>query len=236
MAQLPFLRPSGRSGFRFQPQNSRHRAAVKSPSERRSNGLSDNLHVHGGLKASQHLPLAVHQELGEVPLDIGLVAEGFVVHIGELAKRGILQALAEAFKGFFRGKVHEERVSIVTIHVNLGKLREFGTKLQGAEFMNLVLRAGGLIGKLVAGEIQDLQALILHFFVHGLQGLIMRGKSAASGSVHNQENLPLIFGEAYLAALSVLHGKIIYGAHAVSPFNLFVFEIFWFSSSSYSSV
>ena len=57
--------------------------------------FSNRLHICGGLEAGDHEPFPINQELREVPFDIGFFAEGLVVYVLELFKRGVFQPLSE---------------------------------------------------------------------------------------------------------------------------------------------
>ena len=90
--------------------------------------------------------------------------------------------------------------------------------------MNLILAAGSLIGKLVAGEVQDFQTLILQILVHGFQGLIMGRKAAASGGIDDQQHLALVFGQADILALPVFHSEIVDSFHKSFSFRCSIFR------------
>ena len=50
----------------------------------RRDGFFHFFHIDGRLETRDHLAFSVHEELGEIPLDIRFVAVLFVVHIGKL--------------------------------------------------------------------------------------------------------------------------------------------------------
>ena len=83
--------------------------------------------------------------------------------------------------------------------------------------MDLALVAGGLMAKLVAGEIQHLKTLIVIFFVQLFNSLILRGEAAAGGGVHNEQHLVLQISQVQHGTLAGLHGKII-NAHGETSF------------------
>ena len=43
--------------------------------------------------------------------------------------------------------------------------------------MDLLIGTGRLVSELVAGDVQDLQTLIVVFLIHGLQRLVVRRKA-----------------------------------------------------------
>ena len=76
-----------------------------------------------------------------------------------------------------------------------GNISALSADIYGAEFMDLLIRAGGLTAELVAGDIQNLQSLIVVISIHLLNRLILRRKATASGSVDDHDNLALIVGQ-----------------------------------------
>ena len=73
------------------------------------------LHIHGGLEAGNHFPLPVHQELGEIPLDVRFLAKLLVVHIREFVQRGVLKAFAKAGKGLFGGQEGKQGIRVLAV-------------------------------------------------------------------------------------------------------------------------
>ena len=67
--------------------------------------------------------------------------------------------------------------------------------LQRAELVNFLVRAGRLSRKLVAGNIDDLESLVVIRLVHCLQRLVVGRKTAAGRRVDNQHNLALVVRE-----------------------------------------
>ena len=135
--------------------------------QRRQNRLFYLIHIRRRLKAGDNLTFTIDQEFGEIPLDIGLVPKLLIVHLGKFGKGGDLQSLAETFKRFFTRQIHIERIGIVSVDVDLLELREFRSEFHGAEFVDFLLASRRLVGKLIAGEVQNFQSLFLHLLVHG---------------------------------------------------------------------
>ena len=164
------------------------------------------------------MAFAINEELRKVPLDIRLVAELLVVHLGELFEHGVFDALSEALERLFRRKIGEQRIGGLAVDVDLFKLRELRAEFQCAERMDLVLAAGRLIGKLVAGEIEDLKALVPKLPIHCFERIVVRRKPAAGRRVDDQKHLALVFGKTDVVTFSVLYREIIDRFHCSAPF------------------
>lgn len=152
-------------------------------------GGADLVHAVGGLEAGDEPALAVYQELGEVPHDVGLVAELPVVLGRELLEARCLEALAEALEGSFGREVHEEGRCCLPVDVNLLELGELGAELQGAELVDLLVRPGRLTGELVAGEVEDLEAPVAEVGIDPLEVLVLWGEAAARRGVDDEQDL-----------------------------------------------
>ncbi len=154
--------------------------------------LPNLLHVLGGLETLDNVTFAVNKELCEVPLDVCLIAELLVVCSGEGVKECILDALSKAFERLLCCEVNEEGICVVAVYIYLLELREVGSELHGAEFVDLVRGAGSLVCELVAREVKDLKSLILKLFVHFLKRLIVRCETAACCGVYDEKYLSLV--------------------------------------------
>ena len=119
------------------------------------------------LVALQHLPIAAHQELGEVPGDVRAVAFQQLVELGRA----------------------------VPIHLDLGEHREVHAVLGARELEDFLVRAGLLGAELVAGEGQDLEALALVLFVEGTQTCVLGCEASLAGDVDHQAERPLVLRE-----------------------------------------
>ena len=60
--------------------------------------------------------------------------------------------------------------------------------MKGAEFMDLLIGAGSLCAKLIAGDIQNLKPLVMIVKVKLLDGRVLRGKAAAGSRIHYQNH------------------------------------------------
>ena len=150
------------------------------------------VHIDRGLEASDQIAVPVNEELGEVPPDVGFVAVLFVVRIRELLQTLGFQPLTEPLKGLFGRELGEQRVGRVAVDVDLFELREFGAELQGAELVNLIVGFGRLAGELVAGEVENREALVLVGGVDALEVFVLRGEAAAGGGVDDEDDLALV--------------------------------------------
>ena len=75
--------------------------------------------------------------------------------------------------------------------------------------MDLFIGTGSLIGKLVAGEVENFKTLVLECVINLLELLILGGKAAAGGGVDNHNKLAGEIGECDIGALAGLNGEII---------------------------
>ena len=126
--------------------------------------------------------------------------------------------LLEAFKALLRFQICVQRELVFSVDIRFLHLREGGIEVHGAELMNLVIRPGSLPAELVAGDVQDLQSLIMivpvQLFYRGILG-----REAATGSrVNNQNDLALIIGQIKLFTLAGCDCIII--DHLISPFSV----------------
>src|SRR5262249_11298186 len=94
-----------------------------------------------------HVALVIHQEHGEVPVDIA-------------RELGI---------GLLAGEVLVERVDSFSLDDDLGEEREADLVLAGAKLFDFLVSARFLTAELVGWEREDLEALIFVFLVKRLQ-------------------------------------------------------------------
>lgn len=172
-------------------------------------GLDNQVMVGSRFKAFHYAALAVDEELGEVPHDVGLLAELLVVGLCELVKRRSLEAAAKALEGALGGKRGKEGVGGVAVHIELLEAGELGVELQRAELVDLVVGLGCLAGELVAREVQDLEALVVVGGVDALEVLVLWGEAAAGGRVHDEQDLARVGAEGHGAAVLRGDGKVV---------------------------
>ena len=75
---------------------------------------------------------------------------------------------------------------ISSVHINLVELWELDVEVGRAELVNLLNRTRSLFAKLVAGEVENLEAILGVFLIQRLQFLILWCESASGSGVHNQ--------------------------------------------------
>ena len=92
------------------------------------------------------MPVTRDEELGEVPSDV-------------------------TFKALLCFQPGVEWVLVLTVHLNLVKLRELDGKVSCAELVNFLNGARSLLPELVAREVENLQTLIAVLFIQCLQVL-----------------------------------------------------------------
>lgn len=89
-------------------------------------------------------------------------------------------------------------VRIVAVDIDLAKDREGDLLVQGAKVLNLLIGAGLLAAKLVAGEADDcevLRVLLLDLLVDGLEVLVLVGEAALGSGVDDEDDLALELGQ-----------------------------------------
>ena len=167
-------------------------------------------HLVGGLIAFQHSSVARDEELGEVPFDVGLLvvfgilpAQHAVHHLAALVVE------VESRESLLRLQEGVERVLVGSVHLDFVELWELDVKVGGAEFVNLLDASGGLCAELVAGEVENLEALGAIFLVERLQFLVLGCEAATGGGVDNEQHLALVVGQRDVFAGIVLHFDVV---------------------------
>ena len=142
------------------------------------NLLGNILDALCGLETGYNLSLLVDQELGEVPLDGGfllVVGIFFRQHILKNRRNGVVHI--PSGKAFLLLQELEEGIGIVAVYLDLLEAREFCAKIELTELVNAVVGARSLLAKLVAGEVEDLEALSMILLVECLKLVILGGES-----------------------------------------------------------
>ena len=70
--------------------------------------------------------------------------------------------------------------------------------------MDLLVIAGGLVGELVAGEVEDLEALVAALGIELLEVVVLRGEAATGRGVDDEQDLALVVVQADLLAAGLL--------------------------------
>jgi hypothetical protein len=114
-------------------------------------------------------PLAIDKEFGEVPLD--------------------RFAAQQSGSGF--GQILVQGMGVRAVDINFLEEGKGDTKAGFTEGLDITGGAGFLLAELVAGKTQDHQTLIGVLGVEFLQALVLGGKTALAGSIHDQQNVVL---------------------------------------------
>src|SRR5215472_5149121 len=137
-----------------------------------------------GLKALDHLAIAIDQELGEVPLDVsGDTTSGL---LGEVCVQGRL---------------------IGTLHGNLGEHRETHVVLPRAESLDFGIRAGLLGSEVVRREAKDDESLIFVLFVDRFQCAVLWCEAALAGDVYDEHDLALVVAQRGRLAINRIESE-----------------------------
>ena len=75
--------------------------------------------------------------------------------------------------------------------------------------MDLLVAAGRLLAKLIAGKVKDLKTVFLVQLVQILQLVILRRKSAACCGVHYKQHLTFVAAHRYIAAVLSLDVEVV---------------------------
>ena len=141
------------------------------------------------LVAFHHLAFLVDEELGEVPLDVGFL---LIVRVG--LRKHLLQdgidgmRLVPAGEAFLLLEELIEGRGIVAVDLYLLELWELRAIGELAKLMDAIIRAWGLLGKLVAREVENLKALGMILLVKFLKLFILWRESAFSGGVDDKQH------------------------------------------------
>ncbi len=151
--------------------------------------LFDDVSTGGRLEAGNHLSFLVNQELSEIPLDVGLltvVGVSFLQHVVKNMSNGVRHI--PSVETFLLLQELEERVGIVTVHLDLLEAGEFCAEVQLAELVDAFVGTGSLLSELVAGEIENLEALAVIVLVKSLQLVVLGCETALGSRVDNQQH------------------------------------------------
>lgn len=146
-----------------------------------NNVLLERLRLGGRGPAALDLTVTTDKELLKVPLD-----ELHAEEAGSLALEPLV-----------------ERGSAVAVDLDLLHDGEADTVVDLAEVLDLVIAAGLLGTKLVAGEAEDREVvavLLLEALVEALEAGVLRSEAALGGSVDNQNDLALVVGKGDILA------------------------------------
>lgn len=152
--------------------------------------------VGGGGVAVHGLPLLVHQELGEVPLD----------GVNQEARLLVLEVLPE-------------RVRPVPVDVHLAEHVELHVELLH-KLLYVCLRAGLLTPELVAGKSEDAKTLGLGVLLVKLDELrvVLVGLASLGRHVHDEHHVALVFVQRHLVPVDVDGREVVDGSRVLPVF------------------
>ena len=119
-----------------------------------------------GLETGNNLSFLVNQEFGEVPLDIGLllvVWVSFAQHVVQNWSDGVVHI--PTCKPLLLLQELIQWLGILAVYLYFLKAWEFGAEGQFAELMDAFVRSRSLLSKLVAGEVENFEALAMILLV-----------------------------------------------------------------------
>ena len=162
------------------------------------------------LEAGHHLTLLVDKELGEVPLDVGfLLVVGICLREHVVEDGGNLMAHIPTSKTFLLLQELVEGIGIITVYLDLLEAGELCAEVQLTELMDALVSAGSLLSELVAGEVENLEALAVILLIEFLQLVVLWGESTLGCCIDNQQHLVGVFLQGYVLAFSVLDSEVI---------------------------
>ena len=177
-------------------------------------GLGDDVETRGRLEASHNLSLLVDEELGEVPLDVWaflVVRVSLAEHLVE--HRVERMALVPAGEALAFLQELEERSGVVAVYLDLLVALELSAVCELAELMDAFISAWSLLSKLVAWEIQNLEALGVIFLVELFELLVLRSEATLGGGVDDEQYFVSILFEGNFLSLSVLDRVFVNSSH-----------------------
>ena len=167
-----------------------------------------------GLEAGNNLSLLVDQEFSEVPLDIRLllvVRVSLAEHIFQDWSNGVVHV--PAGKAFLFLQEFIQRVCIFTVHLYFLESWEFGAEVQLTELVDALVCTRSLLAKLVAGEVENLEALAAILLVKLLQFVILGSEATFGCCVDNQQYFVGILFQLNIFSFSVLDSEIVNCLH-----------------------
>ena len=90
---------------------------------------------------------------------------------------------------------------------------KFGAEIHATKLGNLLVGAWGLILKLVARDVDNLEPFSSHVAVHLFELLVLWCKTTFGSGIDNKQYLALVFREAYIVALGIGKAEVIDCCH-----------------------
>ena len=103
--------------------------------------------------------------------------------------------LVEALEALLGLQIGVQRELVRAVDVGLLHPREGGVEVDGAEFVDLVVRSRSLSAELIAGDVQDFQTFVVVILVKFLDRGILWSEAAPGRRVHDQDDFALVIGE-----------------------------------------
>ena len=122
----------------------------------------------------------------------GKPLDGLAVFVDYKFREVPLDPAAQQPAGELRFQKLENGVGIFAVDLHLFEHGEADAVVELAKFLNVRRRAGLLIGELVAGEPQDVQAFVPVLLVQLLQPLVLRGEAAFTGGIDHHYGLAFV--------------------------------------------
>lgn len=191
------------------PQES-YRFAM-SESQRFLHRFFDDFQVFRRFETLQDVSVLVDEKFGEIPLDVRfllVIGIGFGEDLHE--NRSDWMFLSESRKPLLALQVCVQRKSVHAVDVNLRELTERHPKTSGTERRDVIARTRSLMTELIAGEVKNLQPLVLICLVEFLEIRVLRGETAFGGCIDDKEDLPFVLGKIDLVSLVIRDFEIIY--------------------------
>lgn len=160
--------------------------------ELRKNRLLESLRLGGARPAALDLAITADEELLKVPLD-ALQAH----QAGLLVLKPVVQG-----------------IGVVAVDLGLLHDGEADAVVELAEVLDVVLGAGLLAAKLVAGEAEDDKIIgvrLLELGVELLQASVLRGKAALGGSIDDEDDFALVVNHGDLYASLIERLEVVKG-------------------------
>ena len=127
-------------------------------------------------------------------------------------------SLVPACEAFAFLEEFEERSGIITIYLDLLVALKFCAVCKFAELMDAFISTGSLLTKLIAWEVEYLEALLVVCLIELFQFLILRSKATLGSCVNDEQYFVSVLFEGNFLSLSVLNGEFVNGSH----FNLYL--------------
>lgn len=156
--------------------------------------LGDRFGRDARRESSHHVAGGIHEELLEVPGDIGGLALAGLLRLEPLVQLG----------------------SVVTVHVDLGEHREIDVVVVGDEGTDFFGGAGLLMAELVAREAEDTDPVVV--MMKRTQTCVLRRDASSGSDVDDEAGLIGEVREGHLLTLKRHHGEVVELAHRAEAY------------------